>query len=56
MISILSRMPSFYKENIQYDEPRSLNKTIRKDKYMYDQVRGRESMKNYWNDKKKKSG
>ena len=32
---ILSGLPSFYKEKIQYDESRTLTKTIRKTKYMY---------------------
>jgi hypothetical protein len=49
----LSGLPSFYKDNIQYDEPRTLTKTIRKDKYLYEQGKGRESMWKYWKDKKK---
>jgi len=35
-------------------EPKTLNETIRKDKYLYEKGRGRESMKKYWKDKKKK--
>jgi hypothetical protein len=31
----LSGIPSFDKENIQYDEPRTLTETIKKDKYLY---------------------
>jgi hypothetical protein len=42
----LSGLPSFYKEKIQYDEPRTLTETIRKDKYMYEQGNGRESIRN----------
>jgi hypothetical protein len=49
----LSGFPSFYKEKIQYDEPRTLTETIRKDKYLYEQGKGRESMQKYWKDKKK---
>jgi hypothetical protein len=49
----LSGLPSFYKENIRYDESRTLTKTIRKDKYMYNQGNGRESMQKSWKDKKK---
>jgi hypothetical protein len=41
-------LPSFYKENIQYDEPSNLVDTISKAKY--EQGKGRESN---WKDKKK---
>ena len=37
----LSGFPYFYKDNIQYDEPRNFNETIRKDKYLYEQGKGR---------------
>jgi hypothetical protein len=40
----LSGMPTFYKENILYDEPNTLTEAIRKDKYLYEQGQGRESM------------
>jgi hypothetical protein len=40
----LSEFPSFYKENIRYDEPKTLIEAIRKDKYMYEQGQSRESM------------
>jgi hypothetical protein len=49
----LSVLPSFYKEKIQYDEPRTLTETIMKSKYLYEQGKGRESMHKYWKDKKK---
>jgi hypothetical protein len=49
----LSGLPSFYKENIQYGEPKNLTKTIRKAKYLYEQEKGREYLKKYWKDKKK---
>jgi hypothetical protein len=49
----LSGLPTFYKENIRYDEPKTLTEAIRKDKYMYGQGQGRESMHKYWKDKKK---
>jgi hypothetical protein len=38
----LNGLPSFYKENILYDEPRNLTETIRKYKYLYEQGKGRE--------------
>jgi hypothetical protein len=40
----LSGLPSFYKEMIKYDEPGTLTENIRKDKYMYEQGQGRESL------------
>ena len=49
----LSGLPSFNKEKIQYDEPRTLTENIRKAKYMYEQEKGRESLQEYWKDKKK---
>jgi hypothetical protein len=42
--NFFSRLPSFYKENIQYDELREMTETIRKANYMYEQVKGRESL------------
>jgi hypothetical protein len=49
----LSGLPTFYKEKISYDEPKTLIETIRKAKYMYDQGHGRESLQKYWKDKMK---
>jgi hypothetical protein len=40
----LSGMPAFYKENIKYDEPKTLAEAIRKDKHLYEQGQGRESL------------
>jgi hypothetical protein len=37
----LSGFPSFYKENNQYDEPRTLRETIRKAKYLYEKGKGK---------------
>ena len=33
----LSGLPTFYKEKIKYDEPKTLTEAIRKDKYLYEQ-------------------
>jgi hypothetical protein len=33
----LSGLPSYYKEKIQYDEPRTLTETIRKARYLHEQ-------------------
>jgi hypothetical protein len=48
----LSGLPTFYKENIKCDEPKTLTEAIRKDKYLYEQGQGRESLKKSWKDKK----
>jgi hypothetical protein len=37
----LSGFTSFYKEKIQFDEPRTLEESIRKDKYLYEKNKGR---------------
>jgi hypothetical protein len=43
----LSGLETFYKENIRYDEPKTLTKAIRKDKYLYEQGQDRESLQKY---------
>jgi hypothetical protein len=48
----LSGLPTFYKEKIKYDEPKTLTKAIRKAKYMYEQGHGIESLQISWKDKK----
>jgi hypothetical protein len=40
----LSGLPTFYKENIKYDEPKTLTEAIKKDKYMYAKGQGKESL------------
>ena len=37
----LSGLPSFYKDWIQYDEPKSLEEAIRKAKHMYEKSKGK---------------
>ena len=37
----LSGLPSFYKDRIQYDEPKMLELAIRKAKHMYEQSKGK---------------
>ena len=39
--SFLSGLPSFYKDQIQYDEPKTLEVAIRKAKHMYDHGKGK---------------
>ena len=48
----LSGLPSFYKDRIQYDEPKSLEEAIRKSKYMYEQNKGKTDFRKSWKDKK----
>jgi hypothetical protein len=48
----LSGLPVFYKEKIKYDEPKALTEAINKDKYMYEQGQGRQSLQKSWKDKK----
>jgi hypothetical protein len=36
----LSGLPTFYKKNIRYDEPKTFTEAIRKAKYLYKQVEG----------------
>ena len=40
----LSGLPTFYKEKIKYDEPKTLTEAIMKVKYLYEQGHDRESM------------
>jgi hypothetical protein len=40
----LSGLPSFYKEKIQFDEPKTLEDTIRKEKYLGQHRKGREHL------------
>jgi len=40
--SFLSGLPSFYKDKIQFDEPKILIEAIRKDKHLYEKGKGGE--------------
>jgi hypothetical protein len=44
-------LPTFYNEKIKYDELKNLTEAIRKDKYLYEQGQGRESLHKSWKDK-----
>jgi hypothetical protein len=46
-------MPSFISEKIQYDDPKTLEETIRREKCLYDQHRGKPTFQRAWEDKKK---
>ena len=49
----LSGMPSFISDKIQYDDPKTLEETIRRDKFLYDQKNGNPTFQKAWEDKKK---
>jgi hypothetical protein len=47
-------LPSFYKDKIQYDDPKTLSETIRKASYLYKKGKGKVYLQKYWKDKKRK--
>jgi hypothetical protein len=49
----LSGIPPFIIEKIQYDDPKTLEETMRRAKFLYDQHKGRPTFQKYWEDKKK---
>jgi hypothetical protein len=49
----LSGFPSFICDKIQYDDPKTLEETIRRAKCLYDQHKGRTTFQKSWEDKKK---
>ena len=48
----LSGFPQSYKERIEFCEPRNLEEAIRKDKYCYEQTKGKPEYHKTWKDKK----
>jgi hypothetical protein len=49
----LSGFPPFISDKIQYDDPQTLEETIRKAKCLYDQQKARTTFQKSWEDKKK---
>jgi hypothetical protein len=49
----LSGLSSFISDKIQYDDPKTLEETIRCAKCLYDQHKGKPTFQKYWEDKKK---
>jgi hypothetical protein len=49
----LSGLPSFISEKIQYDDPKTLEETIRRYKCLYDQLKARLAFQKAWEDNKK---
>jgi hypothetical protein len=50
--SFLSGLPCFYKDKIQFNEPKTLVETIRNAKYLYERGKCKESFQKSWKDKK----
>jgi hypothetical protein len=49
----MTGLPSFYSEKIHSDEPKTLEKSIRKAKYFYEKNKGRPTFQKALDDKKK---
>jgi hypothetical protein len=49
----LSGLPSFISDKIQYDDPKTLEDTIRQAKFLYDQQKARPTFQKAWEEKKK---
>jgi len=49
----LSGIPSFYNDKIHFDYPKTLEESIRKEKYNYEHNKGRLDFQKAWDDKKK---
>jgi hypothetical protein len=49
----LSGLPFFYSEKIQYDNPKMLEETIRRERHIYEKIKGSPFFQKYWNDKMK---
>jgi hypothetical protein len=47
----LSGLPSFISDKIQYDDPKTLEETIRQAKFLYDQHKGKPTFQRDWEDK-----
>ena len=48
----LSGLPQYYKDKIEFYDPRTLEETIRKAQYCYEQSRGKPDYQKTWKDKK----
>jgi hypothetical protein len=46
-------LPSFYSDKIQYDNPKTLEETIRRARHLYEKSIGRVVFQNAWNEKMK---
>jgi hypothetical protein len=46
-------LPTFISDKIKYDDPKTLEETIRRDKCLYDQLKARPYFQKSWEDNKK---
>ena len=51
----LSGIPSFISDKIQYDDPKTLDETIRLAKFLYDKKKSRPTFQKAWEDKRNSS-
>ena len=49
----LSGIPSPISDKIQYDDPKTMEETIRREKCLYDHHKGKPTFQKSWEDKKK---
>jgi hypothetical protein len=49
----LSEIPSFISDKIQYDDPKTLEETIKRENCLYDQQKGKPTFQKAWEDKNK---
>jgi hypothetical protein len=49
----MSGLPSFYNDNINFNESKTLEEAIRREKYLYEKNKGRPILQKAWDDKKK---
>jgi hypothetical protein len=49
----LSGLPSLYSEKKQYDNPKTLEETIRRSRHLYEKSKGSPVFQKAWNDKMK---
>jgi hypothetical protein len=52
ILRYLSGLPSFISDKIQYDDPKTLEETIKRAKCLYDQHKENPTFKKSWEDKK----
>ena len=53
ILRYLSGVPCFISDKIQYDDPKTMEETIRKEKCLYHQHKGKPTFQRSWEDKRK---
>jgi hypothetical protein len=49
----MSGLPSFISDKIHYDDPKTMEETVRKEKCLYNQHKGNPTLQRSWEDKRK---